>query len=200
MLSTNEEFTEFDTNKVQELKLSVQGKYLTNSQDLNHPKIGDMRIIFEYNGSKEISVLAVQQGNTFTSFISKANKSVNRVMDGTKSGKEMINVIKEEDKFTKWLLRAIGVLLCIFGFGSILKPISAITSFVPILGNIAGAAVGLISIVLGLCVGFIVIAIAWIRYRPLLGICLLVAVIILIVLLLMRGKKSKNINLETNNN
>jgi len=200
MLSTKESFTEFDTNKVQELKLNVQGKYLTNSKDLDHPEIGDTRILFEYNNSNEISVLAVQQGNTFTSFVSKANKSVNRVMDGTKSGKEMINVIKEEDKFIKWLLRAIGVILCIAGFGAILKPISAITSFVPLLGSIAGAAVGLVSIVLGLCVGFIVIAVAWIRYRPLLGICLLVAVIVLVSLLLMRGKKTKDKNLETNNN
>ena len=200
MLSTKENYTSFDNDKAQELKLNVQGIYLTNSKDLDHPEIGDMRISFKYNGSNEISVLAVQQGNTFTSFVSKTDKSVNRVMDGTKSGKEMINVIKEEDKFIKWLLRAIGVILCIAGFGAILKPISAITSFIPLLGSIAGAAVGLVSIVLGLCVGFIVIAIAWIRYRPLLGICLLVSVIILVVLLLIRGKKTKEKSLEVNNN
>ena len=79
------------------------------------------------------------------------------------------------------------------GIGAILKPISAVTSYIPLLGNVVGAAVGLISMLLGLAISFIVIAIAWVRFRPVLGISLLVGATVLIVLLVMRGKKAKPI-------
>ena len=190
-LSTKANFTAFNAEKVNSLNLTTSGKYLTNSSDLDNPKIGDTRIEVVYNDSTEASVLAVQQGNSFVDFVSSYDKRVNRVMDGTHSGKEMINVIKQEDKFLKWLLRFIGVLLLVFGFAAILKPISAITSFVPILGSIVGGAVALVSLLLGLALGLIIIAVAWIRFRPLLGISLLIIVALLIAFIIIRGKKAK---------
>ena len=190
-LSTNGKYTSFNVEDAENLNLSISGEYLTTSKDLNKPEIGDTRISFIYNNSTELSVLAVQSGNTFVDFVSKAGKSINRVMDGTHSGTEMINVIKKENNFIKWLLRFLGVLLIVSGIAAILKPISAITSYVPLLGNIVGAAVGLVSLLLGLALGAIVIAVAWIRFRPILGISLLVIATVLIVLLVIRGKKSK---------
>ena len=191
-LSTKGNFTDFNEETLNTLNLKVSSTYATNSEDLDNPKVGDVRISFIYNNSSDVSVLAVQSGKTFTDFVSSAGKTVNRVMDGTHSGSEMINVIKSENNFLKWILRLVGTLLCVIGFGAILKPISAITSFVPILGSIVGAAVGLVSFVLGLCLSLIVIAIAWIRFRPILGICLLAIVGVLVVFLITRGKKTKN--------
>lgn len=190
-LSTKANYSDFDTETISKLNLTVSTHYLTNSKNLENPNIGDTRISFVYNNSTELSVLAVQQGNTFVDFVSSAGKSVNRVMDGTHSGHEMINVIKSENNFLKWLLRFIGTILCIGGIGAILKPISAITSYIPILGSLVGAAVGLVSFVLGLALSLIIIAVAWIRFRPILGICLLAIVAALIVFLIMRSKKQK---------
>lgn len=188
-LSTKANYSDFDTETISKLNLTVSTHYLTNSKNLENPNIGDTRISFVYNNSAELSVLAVQQGNTFVDFVSSAGKSVNRVMDGTHSGHEMINVIKSENNFLKWLLRFIGTILCIGGIGAILKPISAITSYIPIQGSLVGAAVGLVSFVLGLALSLIIIAVAWIRFRPILGICLLAIVTALIVFLIMRSKK-----------
>ena len=191
MLSTDGTFNEFDSAKAEEMKLHISGNYLTTSEDLNKPAIGDTRISFVYNNSTDVSVLAVQSGNTFTDFVSKVGKSINRVMDGTHSGKEMINVIKKENKILKWALRAAGLLLCTIGFLTILKPISATTSYIPVLGSVVGGVVGLISFILGLALSLVVIAIAWIRFRPTLGLILLAVVIALVVFLIIRGKNSK---------
>ena len=199
-LSTKATFTAFDAAKVSELNLTSSGKYLTNSKDIDHPEIGDTRIEILYHDATEASVLAVQQGNTFVDFVSKYDKRVNRVEDGTHSGKEMINVIKEEDNFLKWILRLIGVLLIVFGFAAVLGPISAITSFIPILGSIVGGAVALVSLVLGLALSLVIIAVAWIRFRPLLGISLLVIVALLVAFLIIRGKKTKSENTTQENN
>ena len=198
-LSTKANYTSFDTEKLNELNLTISGKYLTNSKNLDNPEIGDTRIEIKYNDSTQLSVLAVQQGNTFVDFVSSYDKRVNRIMDGVHSGKEMINVIKEENKFLKWILRLIGTLLIVFGFAAILKPISAITSFIPIIGSIVGGAVALVSLVLGLALSLIIIAIAWIRFRPLLGIGLLIIVAALVTLLIIRGKKNKANNTLVNN-
>ena len=177
--------------KKTELNLIISDTYLTTSTDLSKPQVGDIRISFSYNNSTDVSVLAVQSGETFVDFVSKEGRSINRVMDGTHSGEEMINIIKQEDNMLKWILRGVGLLLLTMGFATILKPISAASSYVPLLGNLVGAAVGLVSLVLGLCLGFVVIAIAWIRFRPILGISLLVVVAALMAFLIIRGKKSK---------
>ncbi len=192
-LSTNANYTEFDIATVEKLKLSASGKYLTTSKNLDSPAIGDVRISFVYNNSNTLSVLAVQSGNSFVDFVSKAGKTANRVMDGDHSGHDMINQIKKENNFLKWILRFLGAILIMGGIGAILKPISAVTSYIPLLGNVVGAAVGLISMLLGLAISFVVIAIAWVRFRPVLGISLLVGAAVLIVLLVMRGKKAKPI-------
>ena len=192
-LSTNGYYNTFSEEKMTELNLTKSGNYLTNSKNINSPEVGDIRISFVYNDSTDLSVLAVQRGNSFVDFVSEAGKTVNRVMDGTHSGQDMINTIKKENKIIKWLLRAFGILACVIGFATILKPISAITSYVPLLGSIVGGAVGIISFVLGLSIGLVVIAIAWVRFRPVLGFSLLAVVIALIVFLILRGKKTKEV-------
>ena len=103
----------------------------------------------------------------------------------------MIDVIKNENKALKWILRVVGVIILIIAFGTILKPLSAITSYVPIVGGLVNAAVGLVSGVLGICLGLVVIALAWIRFRPVLGICLLAVVGVLMFLLISKNKKAK---------
>ena len=194
MLSTDGSYTNFNNETVTELGYSIAGTYVTNSKDLNNPEVGDVRISFKYNNSNEVSVLAVQSGSTFVDFVSKAGKNINRVMDGNRSGQDMINVIIKENKILKWVLRLVGIILLTSGFATILKPLSTVSSFVPILGNVVSSAVGLISLLLGIALGFVVIAIAWIRFRPVLGIGLLVVAVACFILVKKKtaGAKKEN--------
>ncbi len=198
-LNTDGIFSEFNTEKISELNYTINGNYIVNSTDINNPQIGDLRISFVYNNSTDVSVLAVQSGNSFKDYESTSGKKVNRVMDGIHSGEEMISVIEKENKAIKWVLRIAGTLIIVIGFATILKPITAITSYVPILGSIVGSAVGLVSFLLGFAVSLVVIAIAWIRFRPLLGIILLAGAAALIVLLIKRGKRKKQAFTESMN-
>ena len=198
MLNTDSVYTNYDKDALEDMKLNVIDNYITTSKDLKKPEIGDMRISFHYNTSTEVSVLAVQTGDTFAPFTSSVGKTVNKVMNGIHTGKEMIEDVKAQNKMIKWLLRLGGALLIMIGIGAVLKPISTIASFVPILGSIVGTAVGLIAFVLGLCLSLIIIAIAWIRFRPILGICLLAIAVILIIVLIILGNKKKAQNAANN--
>ena len=82
----------------------------------------------------------------------------------------------------KWILRLIGTLLIIFGIAAVFGPLTTLTSYVPILGKLVGGAVFVVSLLLGLAISLLVIAVSWIVFRPLLGICLLAAAILLFVL------------------
>lgn len=189
-LSTNGNYNSFNEETVSQLGLKIDTDYLTTSTDIDNPQIGDIRISFEYNNSTDISVLAVQKGNSFGDFVSKAGKTINKVVDGTHSGTEMINSIKEGNKIFKWVFRFLGTLLIVIGIATILGPISTISSYVPILGNVVGAAVGLISLVLGTAISLVIIALAWLRYRPIIGLILLAIVVALVVFLVKKGKKT----------
>lgn len=59
------------------------------------------------------------------------------------------------------------------GFAAILKPISTVGSVIPLLGNVLQAGTGIIAGLIAFIISFVVIAVAWIVFRPILGICLL---------------------------
>lgn len=197
-LSTKANFTEFNQETINGLNLKITNNYITNSEDFENPKIGDVRITFTFNNSTEVSVLAIQSDDSFVDFTSKAGKKVNRIVDGSHNGKDMIESIRSEDKFMKWILRFFGFIICMAGFRTILKPISAISSYVPLLGSLVGTAMGLVSFVLSLSLSLFVIAIAWIRFRPIVGISLIAIVVALIIFLIIRSKKKKNQQVTNN--
>lgn len=197
-LSTKANFTEFNQETINGLNLKITNNYITNSEDFENPKIGDVRITFTFNNSTEVSVLAIQSDDSFVDFTSKAGKKVNRIVDGSHNGKDMIGSIRSEDKFMKWILRFFGFIICMAGFRTILKPISAISSYVPLLGSLVGTAMGLVSFVLSLSLSLFVIAIAWIRFRPIVGISLIAIVVALIIFLIIRSKKKKNQQVTNN--
>ena len=58
-----------------------------------------------------------------------------------------------------------------------MRPLSILGSVVPFIGNIIGMGTGLISFVLAGAISLVVVAIAWIVVRPVLGITLLVLAI-----------------------
>lgn len=171
----------------------VYGNYITNTSDIDNPNIGDIRITYVYNGYEQASVMAVQQGNSFVDYVSGSGKTINRVEEGLLNSNQIADKITEENNMLKWGLRLLGAVLIIVGYIALVSPISKISSFVPFLGNLVGTVLGLISFVIGLVHSFIVIAVAWIRYRPVLGISLIVAALGLIIFIIgfIRRKKKQ---------
>jgi len=60
------------------------------------------------------------------------------------------------------------------GIGMMFKPLSILAGVLPILGDIVAAGTGIISFLLAAVLSLTTIGIAWIFYRPLLGVALLV--------------------------
>lgn len=166
---------------------------ITNSADIANPQIGDVRITYKYNTDTTITVLAMQQGDSFVGYVSEQNKTVNRLESGIYTGEEMINFLENDNNIIKWVLRAVGIAFMIIGFVSFFNPISSMFSIIPFVGKHIQGFINGIGALIGAAVSMIVIAVAWIRFRPLVGLLLLGGVIgiIVIVLLLVSGKRKQ---------
>ena len=175
-----------------QLKVSTSGDYFTNTKDEVNPQIGDVRIRFYKNNATDVSVLAVQTGDTFSAYTAKNGKSLMVIREGNQTGAQIIQSLFDANNFMKWLFRFIGFMLVSGGIASLFSFLTTITSRIPILGSIVGGAVGLVSFILGLIISFVVCAIAWFRFRPIISICLLVIAAILFVILKFVIKKKES--------
>ena len=77
-------------------------------------------------------------------------------------------------------VRPTGIILSMSGWFLLFIPVIKLLSWIPFVGWLLGAAVavaaGVFSIVVGLILSILVIAIAWLVYRPLIGVLLLTMV------------------------
>ena len=165
------------------------GNVLYIGTNPNSPKVGDVRVTFKQVLPGDVSILAVVNGNTFGKFTAKNGYSLITLEDGTVSMDEMFANEHSSNKTMGWILRLVGFLLVFFGFKNIFNIITALLKVLPFLGNIANLGVNLVAGVLAFAWSLVIIAIAWLFYRPVLGILLLAAAAALIWWL---GKKSKD--------
>lgn len=138
------------------------------------PEVGDVRVTFEKVVPAKVTVMAVVDGDSFKAFKAKNGKRFQRLVMGKKSGDEIIDIEKETNNMLLWVFRIFGVMLVIGGLKGIFGFLETVLKVVPFIANIFGWGVGVVCTILGLVWSLIVIAIAWLFYRPILGITLLV--------------------------
>lgn len=168
----------------------ISGKYITSYKKDATPDIGAVRISFKYNDYETVSILAMQYGNSFENYTSKVGKSVNRVFNGKLNAEQMINKIENENNTMKWIMRAIGILLVMFGYSALFTLVYKLLNYIPILGNFASNAISFVASAIGLIHALIIIIIAWFRYRPVISLILIALIVSLIIFI--RNKKNKD--------
>lgn len=175
-------------NKKDLMYIHQAGNVLYFGRVPGSPEVGDVRVTFEKVVPAKVTVMAVVDGDTFKPFKAKNGKRFQTLVMGKKSGDEIIDAQKEANNMILWFLRILGVVMVIGGLKGIFGFIETILKVVPFIAGIFGWGVGLVCTVLGIVWSLIVIAIAWLFYRPLLGISLLVLAGFLIWVFAFKGK------------
>jgi len=152
------------------------------------PEVGDVRVTFEIVVPAKVTVMAVVDGDSFKPYKAKNGKRFQTLVMGKKSGDEIIDAEKEANNMILWALRILGVMLVIAGLKGIFGFLETILKVVPFIANIFGWGVGIVCTVIGVVWSLIIIALAWLFYRPLLGIALLVLAGFLIWVFAFKGK------------
>ena len=168
-----------------------QGNTLYLGKNPGAPEVGDIRVTFMQTPPADVSIIAQVIGDTFEAFTASNGYTFSRLEMGTASQEKMFAGAESDNAIMAWILRVVGLLVVISGIGAVLRPLSVIADVLPILGDIVGAGTGLVAFLLGLAWSLLVIAVAWIRFRPILAAALLGGVAILVGITYMRGRKSK---------
>ena len=139
------------------------------------PQIGDLRVSFEVIMPHEISIVAKQMGDTFVPYTAKSGKSVNLLQNGVVDAQAMFASARRGNAMTTWFLRLVGFLLMYFGLSMVLRPLSVIGDVVPFIGTIIGIGAGIVAGTVALACALVTIAVAWLFFRPVIGVLLLAA-------------------------
>ncbi len=155
------------------------------------PQIGDIRIEFAKTPPTNISLVAQINGNTFTRFVASNGNQISFLSSQQESREVLFQGARNSNTLMSWLVRFGGIVLVIIGFKLVFGPLVLVANLIPLVGGIIEAGAGLIATLLGLSWSFLIIAIAWVRYRPILGISLLVIAALLIAFMFWKGRRKE---------
>ena len=157
------------------------------------PQVGDVRVTFKEIRPAHVSILARVVGDTFERFHASNGQSVGKLSMGTLSMENMFGSAHSGNSFWTWVLRILGTILAIMGLGLLVAPLAIIAAFIPVLGAIVSAGASIVCLFLGLAWSLVIISIAWLRFRPLTGVAMLIIAGGLGVFLFLRGRKKKTV-------
>lgn len=172
-------------------RLYNEGIYIGNNPAT--PQIGDMRIKFYAVLPSEVSVIAEQMGGTFVPHATQAGGRIELLETGVHSADAMFQKAQRDNKILTIMMRFAGFFLMFFGLFMILRPLSVFADVLPAFGNIVGAGIGIISFLLAAVFSLSTMTIAWIFYRPLLGIIMATLTVSLIIVIIRKLKSAKSI-------
>jgi hypothetical protein len=170
-------------------KASGSGYYL--GEDPASPTIGDLKVAFEVVKPATISVVARQVKDTFESYQAQAGDAILLVKYGTLSAEAMFQAAQRENAILTWILRGIGWFMMFLGLVMIFRPIAVFGDVIPLVGTMLGAGIGVFAGLTSIVLSLVTIAIAWLFFRPLLAIGLLVLAVGGLAALIMLGLKRK---------
>ncbi|MCS7075364.1 MAG: TMEM43 family protein [Bacteroidia bacterium] len=163
--------------------------YIKKNKKSKEDEIGDIRVSYSILKPQTVSIVAVQRGSSFEPYQPKTGPQIEMIKMGIHTAEQMFQAAIQGNKTLTWILRVVGSFLVMFGIGLVFKPLVVVADVVPFLGNILQAGVGIFSFVIGGGISFIVIAIAWFYYRPILSISL-IAISVLLYFLFRRKRKT----------
>lgn len=155
------------------------------------PRVGDLRIKLLKTDASDVSVVAKQTGNALGPWQTSQGTTIALLDKGTLTADQMFSSAESANETRTWIVRLLGFLCMFIGFGMIFKPLSVVADVVPFIGSVVGMGTGIVAFALSAPLSLVTIAVAWIVYRPLLGVILLVVGIGVFVGIFMMARKKQ---------
>ncbi|HSY25798.1 MAG TPA: TMEM43 family protein [Polyangiaceae bacterium] len=137
------------------------------------PKVGDVRIAYRRVPSPvTMSIVAKQAGRGFVPYPAKAGDAILLTAMESKDASAMFTSAVESNETLTWILRAVGWVAMTLGVFLIFRPIAMVANFIPFIGSTVSFGAFFLSAMFSSCVSLVIVALAWIFYRPLIGLLL----------------------------
>lgn len=157
-------------------------------------QVGDLRVRFAVVKPQTVSLVARQVASSFEPYQAKAGDAILLLKAGTLSADAMFKAAQAENAMLTWILRGVGFFVMFIGLAMVFRPIAVFGDVIPLFGSLLGAGVGIFAFMISAFLSLGTIAVAWILYRPLLAIGLLLlgaGAVALLVTVAMKVKKTK---------
>lgn len=139
------------------------------------PNIGDVKISYRVVPSPvTMSIVAKQAGRGFVPYPAKAGDSILLTAMESKDAGAMFTSAEDSNETLTWILRGAGWLAMTIGVFLVFRPIAMVADFIPFIGSTVSFGAFFLSAMFSSCVSLVVVALAWIFYRPLVGLLLFV--------------------------
>ncbi len=178
-------------------RVHISGNIILLGASPGVPQVGDVRVTFtEIKPTATVSLIAKLNGNTFEQYRADNGKTFMKLVMGTQSLQNMYEDAQASNVTMTWVWRFVGAFMVIGGLRMIFAPLAVLASVIPFLGSIVGAGTGLVSFLLGAAWSLLIIAIAWLRFRPIIGFAMIGVAVALIIFLFIRGRSRKAATFE----
>lgn len=138
------------------------------------PQVGDQRVSESVVRSTPISVIVGQgPGGTMQPYQTKAGDPIALLDDGQVAADTMFKKAQDANTTMTWILRVVGFIVMFIGLCMMFSPLTTFADVIPFVGDLLGMGVALFAFPVALLLSLGTISIAWIVYRPVVGIGLL---------------------------
>lgn len=161
------------------------------------PQIGDLRITYHIVAPTEVSIVSRQIGQSFEPYRAKAGGTINMLNLGIVGAENMFQQAHQSNVMWTWIFRLGGFIIMLIGVAMILRPLSVIADVIPFLGNIVGTGTGILSFLITAPLAFLTMSVAWLRYRPIIAISLLILAAVSVGLIFMLAKRGKSTSVSS---
>ncbi|XP_063902975.1 transmembrane protein 43 homolog isoform X1 [Zophobas morio] len=148
--------------------------------DVWNPEVGDIRVQFYYAGlaNEVVTVIAMQKEGILVPYTTTKGHRIALLRHGDLSINQMFNAEHYDVRLETWKLRAAGIFILYASSICLARLIKILFFRIPLLRNIVvGDMTSSTNFAISISVSLLVIAIAWILYRPMLGAGLVAAAI-----------------------
>lgn len=153
--------------------VKADGTTIHVSLNRQSPAIGDLRISFAREDISEASFVGAQKGMNLIPYKASNGRDLLLSAAGRATPAEMFDAAQSENTLITWLVRIGGLVGMFIGFAMMLSILGIAADVIPFIGSIVGFGTSVIAAILTLLLGPLVIAIAWIAYRPVLAIAVI---------------------------
>lgn len=137
------------------------------------PRIGDHRVTYRVAPLGPVTFVGRQSGQDLQEFQTQAGDRLLMAQAGLVPASSMFAQAQADNRVLTWILRIVGVVLMWVGFFLVFRPIAVVGDLVPFIGSILAVGAGIAAAALTAVTAPVIIAIAWLFYRPLLAAALL---------------------------
>lgn len=167
----------------------IQGNTVLISNSGTNPTVGDTRISFSYTAPTQVSAIGAYTAGELKRYKTSNERSIFMIRSGSADAKTMFDAALSSNTTFTWILRVAGIVAMFAGFKMIFSIVGVIGDVVPFVGDVFRFATGLAALALTAIISTVIIGIAWIYYRPMIGMIIIAIGLVIAVAALFLGKK-----------